>query len=262
MRRRALLPVALAGLVVLSGCAGLLGGGSIPDDELDAQPDEPYAWDASADAHITITENAEFRAVYRVNGSEIELYRRDGFGGRNPIPVSALRYRYPNGTTLTGSELDAHGGGIERTRDEVTVSFPTDGPDEGRLAFTSSSTPKRFSLPVFVEGSYVVALPEGRSVDVPVFGSRSPGGSTVETVDGVTVIRWSSVDSRSVVVQFYLERDLTIFGAVAALLAVVGVAGGLYYRRRIEALRERRRDLGLDVELDDDRGDEPPPGTG
>jgi len=118
-RPRSLLPVAaLVGLLLLSGCAGLFGGGSVPDEQLDEAPagDDDYDWTAETDVHIVVTENARFRAVYRINRSaqdSVQLFRRDPFGGRSPIPVSALRYRYPNGTVVNGTEFDARGGGVE-----------------------------------------------------------------------------------------------------------------------------------------------------
>ncbi|MFB6159550.1 MAG: DUF5803 family protein [Haloferacaceae archaeon] len=269
--RRHVAPLALVALVLLSGCAGVFGGGSVPDRELNAEPagGEGYAWNASADAHIELTTNARFRAVYRINRSardEIELYRRDGFGGRNPIPVSAVRYRYPNGTVLTGTELAARGGGVSRSRDVVTVRFPNESASTAtngtaKLAFSSGSTPKRFSLPTFVKGSYEVVLPADRRVEVPVFGSARPRDYATERVDGRTHIRWADVQSDTVVVRYYLQRDLYIFGGVAAGLLVVGVVGTLYYRRQIRKLREQREELGLDVDTGDDFGDDgPPPG--
>jgi hypothetical protein len=264
MNRRHLLPLALVGLTVLSGCAGLFGSQPISDDRLDEEPPAPYAWETDVDAHITVTENAKFQAVYRPDGTTMELFRRDGFGGRNAIPVSAVRYRYPNGTVVTGTEVRARGGEIERSRERVSVVLPADAPPgEGQLAFTSSSTPKRFSLPTFVNGSYAVVLPPNRRVEVFPFGKVDPGGYEVETVGDRRVIRWASVEADAVSVQFYLQRDLLIFGAAAAGLLVVGAAGALYYRRRIEALRRQREELGLDVDTGDDEfRDDPPPGMG
>lgn len=256
------LRVAVA-VVLLALTAGCLGGGSISDARLDERPPAPYEWDAGEDAHITVTENARFQAVYRVNGSSLELYRSDGFGGRNAIPVSALRYRYPDGTVINGSRLDERGGGVDRSRNEVNVTVPADA-EGGKVAFTSASTPKRFSLPVFVEGSHVVVLPPNRDVAFPIFGSVSPAADSVErTADDRVRIRWNELSTnRNVVVQFYLERDLRIFAGIVAVTLVVGL-GGLYrYRRQIERLREQREELGLDVETDDDTGDGPPPGMG
>ncbi len=266
--RTALPALALVALVLLSGCTGLLGGGSVSEDDLAEAPagGEPYAWDADATAHIAVTENARFRAVYDLNRSErdaVELFRRDGFGGRSPIPVTALRYRYPNGTVVNGTEFDERGGEVSRNRDRVNVTLPAQDSGTGQLAFSSSSTPKQFTLPVFVEGSYVVVLPENRRVGVPPFGSVSPGGSeTVRDESDRTVVRWEEVSTDSLAVRFYLERDLLAFGALAGLGVVVGGGGLLYYRRKIQRLRREREEMGLDVDTDDDDSRRPPPGMG
>ncbi|WP_248897699.1 DUF5803 family protein [Haloplanus halobius] len=263
MRRRHLLTVlGLAALILSAGCAGLLGGQSISDEQLDEEPPSPYTWDNSVDAHITITENARFQAVYRLDSDSIELFRRDGFGGRNAISVSAVRYRYPNGTVITGTELVARGGTVDRSRERVLVSLPDDAAGDGRLAVTSSSTPKRFSLPTFVNGSYAVVLPPNRRIEVFPFGKVTPSGYEVESAGDQRIIRWDNVEADAISVQFYLQRDLYIFGAAAAVLTVVGIGGVAYYRRRIEALRKQREELGLDVETDDEFDDEPPPGMG
>ncbi|WP_251341214.1 DUF5803 family protein [Haloplanus halophilus] len=265
MTRRHLLPLlGLVALVLTAGCAGLFGSQPISDEQLNEEPPSPYVWDSEVDAHITITENARFQAVYRMNDTRMELFRRDGFGGRNAIPVSAVRYRYPNGTVVTGTELVARGGSINRSRSRVAVSLPDDSPDGGggQLAFTSSSTPKRFSLPTFVDGSYAVVLPPDRRVEVFPFGKVSPRGYEVVTDGDSRVVRWDDVTADAVSVQFYLQRDLLIFGGAAAGLAVVGAVGVLYYKRRIEELREQREELGLDVDTDDEFRDDPPPGMG
>lgn len=258
-RRHVLGFVALVALVLTSGCLGFFGSGSIADSQLDEPPAEPYEWNQSADAHLTVIADATFQAVYRVDDESIELFRRDGFGGRNALGISSVRYRYPNGTVINGSEFDAHGGSIERTRDEVTVTLPTDGPP-GQLAFTSESTPKRFSLPTFVKGSYEVVLPPDRRVDFFLFGNVRPGGYATETVDGRTHIRWDEVTAQGIAVQFYLQRDLYVFGVAVAGLAAVGLGGLTYYRRQIERLRRRRTEMGLDTESDENSDRGPPPG--
>jgi hypothetical protein len=258
MNRRHLL--ALVGLAVLALTAGCFGPGSISSEQLNQEPAEPYAWETERDVHITVQTDSSFRGVYNVSGAgeSIELFRRDGFGGRNPLDVRAVRYRYPNGTVITGGELEARGGGVDRSRETVTVTFPENA-SGGQLAFTAGATPKRFSLPVFVEGSYEVVLPPNRRVDFPVFGTVSPRGSTAETVDGQTHIRWEAVTSRGITVQYYLQRDIPIFGGIAAVSLVIGLSGAYYYKRQIEQLRAVREEMGLDVDVEE-KDDGPPPG--
>ncbi|ELZ85792.1 hypothetical protein C453_08253 [Haloferax elongans ATCC BAA-1513] len=255
--------VGFAGFALLLVTAGCLGGtSSVASDRLDADPAETYAWESDADAHITVQDNGRFRAVYDVNSSSLELYRFDGFGSRTPLSVEALRYRYENGTVVNGTELRARGGDVTRNNRITNVTLPAEANGDGKLAFTSSSTPKRFALPVLVEGSYEVVLPPNRRVDFPIFGSVQPGGYETEVVGDQLHIEWTNVTERNVVVQFYLQRDLGIFAVIAAVSILVGGAGMLYYRRQIEALRERREELGLDVEVDDDDRRGPPPGMG
>ncbi|MFC7203933.1 DUF5803 family protein [Haloferax namakaokahaiae] len=241
--------VALALLLVTAGCLG--GTSTVPNDRLDAAPDEPYAWNADVDVHVTVQENGQFRGVYDMNQSSITLYRLDGFGSRTPLPVDAVRYQYPNGTVLTGSELKARGGNVTQNDRITTVTLPSDADRDGKIAFTSDSTPKRFSLPTFVEGSYEVVLPQDRRVSFPIFGAVRPAGYQTEVVENQLHIRWENVTSDSVVVQFYLQRDLYIFAGIAIVSILIGGSGIVYYRRQIEELRRRRQDLGLDVEKDD-----------
>ena len=262
-RNRALALVALAGLLALSGClGGLLGGGNVPDERLDRAPaGGDYAWNQSVDAHITVLGNSTFEAVYRVNGSQVTLYRPDGLGGRNPLDVRAVRYRYPNGTVINGTTLAARGS-ITQSRDAVTITLPA-SVDGDRLAFTAGSTPKRFTLPTYVDGSYEVVLPPGREVSLPVFGQISPGGAETTTDErGRVHVTWADVTADAITIQFYQPRDLRILAALAAVLGAVGAGGLLYYRRQIQRLRELRREHGLDVDTDDDDRRRPPPGMG
>ncbi|SDN29354.1 hypothetical protein SAMN04487949_3856 [Halogranum gelatinilyticum] len=262
-KRLVLGTAALAVLLVTSGCLGaIMGPQDVSDTQLNEEPPVDYAFDSDRDVHITVTENAQFAAVYEMNGSSIELFRRDGFGGRNSIPVSALRYQYENGTVLNGTQLKARGGSVQQTREVVTVTLPSDANADGKLAFTSSSSPKRFSLPTYVEGSYEVVLPPDRRVDFFLFGQVRPSADErFEDDQGRTHLQWENVDTESVLVQFYLQRDLYIFGGIAALLVLVAGGGLAYYKRQIEALRERRQQMGLSVDVSDD-DDGPPPGMG
>ncbi|SFR44237.1 DUF5803 family protein [Halogeometricum limi] len=265
MNRRLLLAlVAFALLAVTSGCLGF-GTGDVAAERIDAEPPAEYAWESNATTHIEILESTKFAAVYELNQSEIQLFRRDGFGGRNPLSVEAVRYQYPNGTVVNGTEIRARGGAVRQNRDVTTIALPSDAPPGGggHLAFTSSGSPKRFSLPTYVEGSYEIVLPPDRSIDAPIIGQARPGGYDKSVEDGQVHLYWpdeevgQNVDTISV--QFYLERDLYVFAGIFALFGAIGLGGLFYYRRQIEALRKQREEMGLGVQTDD--GDDgPPPG--
>jgi hypothetical protein len=259
--RRTLALLALVGLVVSSGCLSLITGGGVNDERLDQQPEAAYDWDADSDVHITISDHATYQAVYNLSAAEndrIELYHRDALGTQTPLRVRSLRYRYPNGTVINGSQIDDQGGTLESQREQLVVEPPVDG---GQLAFSGDSTPKRFALPTFVDGSYTIVLPEERRVGVPLFGRISPGADDVSMENGQVHIRWDDLSTNTVVVQYYLQRDLQIFAAAAGILSLVGIVGLAYYRRQLQELRETREELGLKMDVEDDR-DDPPPGMG
>ena len=261
MNRRLLLAAGcLALLALTSGCLGF-GTGPVSEDTLDSEPAEPYRWDSDRAVHVTVQENTQFRAVMAVNRSTLDLFRRDGFGGSNPLSVQAVRYRYPNGTVITGSEIRERGGEVRETRDETVVELPPGTAERGgQLAFTSGGTPKRFTLPTYVDGTYEVVLPENRAIDFPVFGQVSPGNYETLRDDRNRVrIVWAEpVTADTVSVRYYLQRDLYVFGGVLGVILLAGIAGLLYRRRQIERLREQRTDMGIDVDSDDDD----PPGFG
>lgn len=249
MNRRLLLAVAALALLVLgAGCLDYVtGGGEISDERLDREPAQPYVWDSERDAHITVRTDAKFQAVYRVEEEDrLRLYRPTGYGTEDPLDVESIRFRYENGTEVNGSEFESHGGEIEQTTDEVWVSPPGDG----KVALTAGSTPKRFTLPVYVEGSYEVVLPEDRRVDFFLFGKISPRGYETSIDDGRLHITWDEVDSGSILVQFYIQRDLHLFAAAVTVLAAVAAFGLYYYRRQIDRLHETRVEMGLDAEGD------------
>jgi hypothetical protein len=262
MNRRLLLAAGcLALLAVTSGCLGI-GTGPVSADRLDSEPAEPYEWETNRTAHVTIQENTQFQTVMETNSSTIELYRRDGFGGTNPLSVQSVRYRYPNGTVITGSEIQNRSGEVRQTRDETIVALPDGAPPSGgALAFTSGGTPKRFTLPTYVEGTYEVVLPPDRRLDFPIFGQVSPGNyETERDAQGRVHVVWAEpVTADTVSIRFYLQRDLYIFGGIVALVGAVGGGGLFYYRRQIDRLRQQRLEMGIDVEIDDD-DEGPPPG--
>lgn len=262
MNRRLLLAVlAVATLAVTAGCLGYVtGGGEIEDATLDEEPPEAYNWDSDRDAYIQIRTDASFQAVYNVSAQdELRLYRETGYGTEDPLDLRAFRYQYPNGTVITGSEFRERGGEIEQTTDEVWVRFP-DEMSEGKVALQASSTPKRFVLPVYVSGSYEVVLPENRQATFPVFGTVAPRGGEVEQRGDRQHVVWDEVESGTILVQFYLERDLYIFAVVVLVATVVGLGGALLYKRKLERLKAERQEMGLDVDIDDDDSDDPPPG--
>ena len=264
MNRRLLLAAgSLALLAVMSGCLGF-GTGPVPAERLDSEPAAAYEWETNRTVHVTVQANTQFRAVMETNSSTIELFRRDGFGGTNPLSVQSVRYRYPNGTVVNGTEIRENGGEIRRTRDEMIVSLPENAPASGgELAYTSSGTPKRFTLPTYVDGTYEVVLPPDRRIDFPVFGKVSPGNydATIDDSSRVHIVWQEAVTVETISVQYYLQRDLYVFGGIVALVGAIGIGGLLYYRRQIERLRRRRMEMGVDVETDDDEFDDgPPPG--
>ncbi|MEF8908480.1 MAG: DUF5803 family protein, partial [Haloarculaceae archaeon] len=62
-------------------------------------------------------------------------------------------------------------------------------------------------------------------------------------------------------VRYYLQRDLWIFGGIAVVSVTLGIGGLVYYLRQIRQLEEKREELGLDVDYEDDPTDDgPPPG--
>jgi hypothetical protein len=260
-RTRGLLALVL--LVTLSGCTGVFGG--VSDADLDETPPEgDYEWDADADVHVTIHENTTFEGVYRADGEELELYRRDGFGGRNPLSVSAVRYQYPNGTVINGTTL-AQRGSVDESREAVTIEFPEGDVEGDKVAFTAGSSPKRFALPTFVEGDYEILLPPGRRASVPIFGRISPAADRLSEPDADNRVHAtvSDVTSDSVAAQFYMPRDLQILAVVLSVAGLVAAGGVAYYLRKIRDLRARREEMGLDVDTeDDDFGRDPPPGMG
>lgn len=258
--RRTLAVLALVALVVSGGCLSLITGESVSEERLDEPPEQRYAWDSTTDVHITVSDHATYQAVYNVSAAKngrFELYHRDALGTQTALQIRALRYRYPNGTVINGSQIDDHGGTVEAKRENLIVEPPQ---NNGKLAFSGSSTPKRLALATFVEGSYTVVLAEDRRVSAPLFGRISPSADDVSMVDGRVRIRWNEVQTDNVVVQYYIQRDLQIFAVAAGVLSVVGLVGLAYYRRQIQTLKRKREELGLDVDTGDDDREGPPPG--
>ncbi|WP_137198814.1 DUF5803 family protein [Halalkalirubrum salinum] len=253
-RRLVLATLVVALLAVSAGCLGwATGGGEVSREAIDREPAEPYNWDTDRDAHITV-QGSSFQAVYQVNASdELRLYRPEEWGTEGPLDISAVRYRYENGTVLNGTEIEAHGGEFEQTTDEVFVTVPD---SDGQLGITASAVPRRFSIPAYVEGSYEVVLPEGHSLDFFLFSNVVPRNYEQEEIDGQLHLYWEDVSGGSITVQSYRERDLLIFGGAVVLLTAIAIVGLSYYRRKIDELHDIRVSMGLKVNEDDEEDDE------
>ena len=250
MNRKLLQVALLATLVGTAGCTGLFGG--ISDEQLCA--DRTYDWNTDAAATYNVTTGGEYRALYELeNQSTIELYRTDGIGNDRPLQISSVQFRTPDGTVYDCEDID-----VSTSRRRTTVELPA---EEGTLAYTSSSTPKRFTSRTYTNESHEVILPPDREVGNPLFGNVQPGDYDVDRSGDRIRIQWDGVESESVLVQYYLERDLALFGGLV-LLAVLGAgAAALYYYRLIRGLERQREEAGLDVDVDDDEfDDDPPPG--
>lgn len=251
-RRFAIALVAVALLALTGGCLGYVtGGGEVTNETLNSDPPMSYDFETDRDAAFTLSADARYTAVYNVSSQEsLRLYRETPYAGDQPLEFEAFRYRYADGEVITGSEFRARGGEVEQTPDEVYVRF-TDEMDDGQLAISGRGSPRRFTSLAYVEGSYAVTLPPEFSTDVPVVGHVAPRDYTVETVDGRDRIVWESV-TNSIVVQSYRETDLVIFAGILGVASIVAVVGTLRFKRQLDALREKRREMGLGVYEDDD----------
>lgn len=250
-RRLGLAVITVVLLAASAGCLGYItGGGEVDDEVLDQAPAEPYNWESDRDAHLNLHTASEVQAVYQVDADqEIRLYKSTGPGTEGPLDISAVRFRYENETVINGTELrDSAAGDVDQTPDEVFVTTPADG----KLAFSAGATPRRFTLPVYVEGSYEVVLPENYRLDFFLFGNVAPRGAETEIIDNRVHVTWDEVAGDMILVQYYLERDLYIFGGAVVLLSIIGAGGLYYYRRQIDRLHEVRLRMGLDTEDDDE----------
>ncbi|SDQ46938.1 DUF5803 family protein [Natronobacterium texcoconense] len=253
-RRLVLASIAVVLLIGLAGCTTLFGG--ISDEELDREADYSDLQESDADVAIEIENgglisSGEFRAVYDLNETEeLSLYR-SSFYRDEPLDVHSVRYWHPNGTEMTGSELE-----VDQSRSSTEIRVP-DG--NGTLAFSGGAGTRTFQLPAYVSGSYDVTLPEGYRTSNFLFGDVNPGGYDREIVDDQERLTWGEVDS-TISLRYYLTRDITLFTGLIVVVLVLGGAGIAYYYYQVQRLQEQREELGLDVEMEDDSDDGPPPG--
>lgn len=259
-RTRLLLAAAVLGaLVAGAGCLSFFTGGTVGSEQLNEDPGEPYDWSTEADVTVDIRKET-YRSVYNVSGRELPVYSRS-LTGESPLSISALRYRYPNGTVVAPAGVAAFN--VSESRDRLTVHLPA---RDGQVAFTAPAQGTSVGFPVYFEDreeppSYEVILPPNTDVAVPLLSNVRPGGYSTSDVDGRIHIYWEEVTASGVSVRFYLDRDLYIFGAILAAGLVAGTIGAAYYLLQIRALARRRQEVGLDVDVDvDDDSRDPPPG--
>ena len=254
MNRRFILAIAtVALLAVTAGCLGYVtGGGEVANETLDSDPPREYDFSTDRDADFDLSTDGQYTVVYNVSDiDELRLYEGTVYAGDQPLEFEAFRFQYADGEVIDGSEFRARGGEVDQTPDETWVRF-TDEMDDGKLAFTSAGSPRRFTSLTYVEGSYAVTLPDGFSTDVPIVGHVSPRSHEIETVDGRDRITWEAVTSGSIVVQSYRETDLAIFGVILVIAAAIAVGGTVYFRRQLEELQAQRHEMGLGVYDDED----------
>jgi len=262
MHRRHLALLAVVVLAALSGCTAIFGPEEVDSDQL--AENASYEWDSEADVSIVVNRSS-YRSVYRVEDrATFTIYDRDGLGREQSVPISALRFRYDNGTVITPNESSLS---ANRTGKRTNIRLP--GNVSGQVAYSAPRSGKSWGTPTHVEnGTYAVTLPPGARVGIPLLSQVSPGGyetNVDESTDRMTV-RWDEpVTAGQMQVRYYLARDLLIFGGLAAIAVLVGGGGTLYYYRQLQEVKRRRMEAGIDLEEEetDDFGDDgPPPGMG
>lgn len=253
--KRKLALVCLVALSVSAGCTSLVddGVGSDLGLGLGGGGDDTtvnYNWTTSADATLTI-EAKQYRSVYKLDTKQLKLYTHGSLGREQALGVRGVKYRYPNGTIITTEHPDLS---VEKSGDRTIVRAPK---ADGRIAFVTDKRSKSISTPVFLKSdnkkpSYEVILPPNTGVDVPIVGTVKPSGFETSTIDGRVHIVWDSVKSNSVNVQYYLTRDLYIFGSIAGLVVVCGLIGMSYYMLAIRRLKRLRQQIETDLDTGND----------
>ena len=276
MNWRLLAAVAVLAVFGLAGCTTLFGGGAASPESL--SEDAEYEFDTGQDGYIVLNED-NYTAVYNVSKTDdetVELYRTDSLTIEQPLDIRALQFRYanesayPNGTVVryvdgnatrvypdgTTERTDALS--VNTTRKRTQVALPA---DDGHLAFTAPKNGKEVAVRPPVNGSFEVALPPNTGASLPLLSEVRPDNDDRRTVDDRVHLAWGELDTSVLVIRWYLDRDLWLFGGMAAIAVLVGLAGAAYYYRQVQQAKKRRESEGLDVDVDDD-GRDPPPGMG
>ena len=277
MNRRLLAVVTVLVVVGLSGCTTLFGGGAASPESL--SEDAEYEFDTGQDGYIVLNED-NYTAVYNVSKTDdetIELYRTDSLTIEQPLDIRALQFRYANGSAypdgtrvryVDGNATRVYPNGtsertdalaVNTTRKRTQVALPA---DDGHLAFTAPKNGKEVAVRPPVNGSFEVALPPDTDASLPLLSEVRPDNDDRQVVDDRVHLTWEELDTSVLVVRWYLDRDLWLFGGMAAIAVLVGLAGAAYYYRQVQQAKKRRQSEGLDVDVGDDDGRDPPPGMG
>lgn len=241
--KRKLALVCLVVLSVSAGCTSVseFGFGSGGDDT-----SVTYDWDTNADATLTV-QSKQYHSVYKLDSKKLKLYTHGSLGREQALGVRGVKYRYPNGTIITTEHPDLS---VEKSGSRTIVRAPR---ADGQIAFVTDKRSKSITTPVFLKSSekdspsYEVILPPDTGVDVPIVGTVRPHGFETKSIDGRVHIVWDSIKSDSISVQYYLIRDLYIFGALAGLVLICGLVGVSYYLLAIRRLKRLRQQIETDV---------------
>jgi hypothetical protein len=237
--RRTLGVVVLGLLVLTAGCSAL--GGGVDEDDLN--DDVEHDWNTTPNATFDLGTDS-YRAVYHLGETEsIELYRPRRIQNSEPIDPGGLSFRYPNGTVVNLTTAD-----VGRSGGATVVTPPA---KNGSIGFAAGRTNKRLTVPTNVDGSYEVILPEDGRVRYPFLGRVAPGADERTVEDGRTHLRWEDPDRDTLVVEYYLVRDLLLLGGLVVVSGVAITGGVVYFVLRIRRLRRRRDEVALDVDTGD-----------
>jgi hypothetical protein len=290
-RKRRLLAIGgLVVLVALSGCS-IFGGGEISDSQLNKNAS--YSWDTDVNASYNVTKEPllsfssdEYRAVITVrNQSTVSVHRESLIRGDQPVSIEALQFEFHNESVLNetrenvtviertddGPVVDARHPNLTAIEqsDETEMRLPA---DNGTVGYTAEwggagglgSGPRTWRVRTPVDGSHNVTMPKGARTAIPLLSATAPGGHSTTVENDRERLHWDDLSSSTISVRYYLLRDLYIFGGLLVIGIAVGGGGAAYYYRQIQQAREKRQEVGLDVEQDDDDdvGDDgPPPGV-
>jgi hypothetical protein len=258
MTRKRLRQLAAIGLLVLlsasAGCTGMFGMDLGGGQDLSVNPSTvEYDWNTSADVTLNISDD-QYRSVYNLTKRQLEVYTLGSLASERPLDTAALKYQYPNGTVITLDASDSDSFYVKESKKRTTIHVPA---PKGKVAFITSKSGKSISKPVFVDTekhnqSYEIVLPPNTGASLPLLSNVHPSGYETAEIHNRIHITWDSVESQNISVRYYLHRDLLIFGGIAAILAIAGLFGAGYYLVQIRKLTRLRKEIGLDIETEDD----------